>query len=88
MIYWKVFFQKPLRLFRILALFHLKRPKNSFSNYFLPLFQNREPISDVACTMWLSPIYFNSIECISNKQSLSTSIFRKPILAPIKTAWK
>ncbi|XP_012474771.1 uncharacterized protein LOC105791297 isoform X2 [Gossypium raimondii] len=63
-IYWKVFFQKPLRLFRILALLHRKRPQNSSSNYFLPLFQNGEPISNVACTMWLSSIYFNSIECV------------------------
>ncbi|KAG4121498.1 hypothetical protein ERO13_D11G211450v2 [Gossypium hirsutum] len=70
-IYWKVFFQKPLRLFKILALFHLKSPKNSFSNYFLPLFQNGEPISNVACTMWLSPIYFNSIKCIDYESRTS-----------------
>nr|KJB67227.1 hypothetical protein B456_010G181200 [Gossypium raimondii] len=74
-IYWNVFFQKPLRLFRILTLLYLKRPKNSSSNYFLPIFQNGEPISDVAYTMWLSSIYFNNIECIGNNIAHKISCF-------------
>ncbi|KAK5785083.1 hypothetical protein PVK06_039630 [Gossypium arboreum] len=67
-----------------------RQEKNSLPS--LPLFigfsLNDKDEEDSALLSSMYSALLSSILQITDKQSLSTSIFRKPILAPIKTAWK